>query len=490
MLKKFKMVILLLFLAVFLTACSDGSSNIFVFKLDESYNEYLTMVTSADYPPYENIVFVDGVSTVEGADIEIAKEIARSFGKNLRVVHKSFDLVILDVQNGKADFALAGLTPTTERLEQVDFSVSYFTEENTQVALVRNTDLNKFKTVADINQSSVKVGAQFGSLQQKIALEQAPLAHTKFVAELPALLEDLKNGQIDVLFTEAAIANTHIAGNYGMLAISDAEIKSNYDGNAVAVQKGSELLPTINEVVEELKTSGQIDEWIEYYSSKEYVKTEPSDTVPLLIKGLLMTLALSLVGVIVGFIFALIPTFMRLSNHKVLSVTASVYVDIIRGTPMLVQAFLIYSLMPPKMIYIGKIDMTSLIPGILALVINCSAYISEIIRGGILSIDKGQTEAARSLGLSKTQTMRKVILPQAIKNILPSLGNEFVTIIKETSIFAFLGIAELMYQIGIIKSNTYRMTEAYLIAGLLYLILTIPLSKLMNYFERRLKHEN
>ncbi|NLK12525.1 MAG: amino acid ABC transporter, partial [Candidatus Phytoplasma sp.] len=91
MLKKFKMVILLLFLAVFLTACSDGSSNIFTFKLDESYNEYLTMVTSADYPPYENIVFVDGVSTVEGADIEIAKEIARSFGKNLRVVHKSFD---------------------------------------------------------------------------------------------------------------------------------------------------------------------------------------------------------------------------------------------------------------------------------------------------------------------------------------------------------------------------------------------------------------
>ncbi|NLK12170.1 MAG: ABC transporter substrate-binding protein/permease, partial [Candidatus Phytoplasma sp.] len=395
-----------------------------------------------------------------------------------------------DVQNGKADFALAGLTPTTERLEQVDFSISYFTEENTQVALVRNTDLNKFKTVDDINQSNVKIGAQASSLQQKIALEQAPLAHTKFIAELPALLEDLKNGQIDVLFTEAAIANTHIAGNYGMLAISNAEIKSNYDGNAVAVQKGSELLPTINEVVEELKTSGQIDEWIEYYSSKEYVKLEESDMVPLLIKGLLMTLALSLVGVVIGFILALIPTFMRLSNQKTLSVIASVYVDIIRGTPMLVQAFLIYSLMPPKMIYIGKIDMTSLIPGILALVINCSAYISEIIRGGILSIDKGQTEAARSLGLSKTQTMRKVILPQAIKNILPSLGNEFVTIIKETSIFAFLGIAELMYQIGIIKSNSYNMTKAYLIAGLLYLILTIPLSKLMNYFERRLKHEN
>lgn len=491
MLKKVKMVILVAFLALILTSCSNTSSNVFTFKLDESFDEYITMVTSADYPPYENVVFIDGVSTVEGIDIEIAKEIAKALNKNLRVLHKNFDLVVLDVQSGKADFAIAGLTPTTERLQQVDFSLSYFSEENTQVVMVRKEDLGKFNTLDSINNSQVKVGAQAGSLQQSIALEQAPLAHNKFVSELPTLLDDLKNGHIDVLFTENATANTHISGNYSMLAVSDVEIVSKYDGNAVAVQKGSTLLPTINEVIEELKSSGKIDEWVTHYSNKNYDSQSftRADMVPLLAKGLLMTLILSLVGVVIGFMFALVPTFMRLSNNKILSSIATVYVDIIRGTPMLVQAFLIYSLMPPKMIYIGKIDMTSLIPGVLALIINCSAYISEIIRGGILSIDKGQTEASRSLGLSKVQTMRKVILPQAIKNIIPSLGNEFVTIIKETSIFAFLGIAELMYQIGLIKTNTYRMTEAYLIAGLLYLILTIPLSKLMNYFERRLKHE-
>jgi polar amino acid transport system permease protein/polar amino acid transport system substrate-binding protein len=133
-------------------------------------------------------------------------------------------------------------------------------------------------------------------------------------------------------------------------------------------------------------------------------------------------------------------------------------------------------------------DMGSFIPGLVALLINSSAYISEIIRGGILAVDKGQSEAARSLGLNSKQTMFKIVLPQAIKNIFPALGNEFVTIIKETSIFMYLGVAELMYQVGIIKSSSPAVTELYIVAGLLYLALTFPLSKVMNRIERRLRY--
>ena len=211
-------------------------------------------------------------------------------------------------------------------------------------------------------------------------------------------------------------------------------------------------------------------------------------SVSLLFQGLMMTLILAFLAVVLGSILALIPAFMRLSSNKFLSTPATFYVEIIRGTPMLVQVLLIYQLLNIPLFLIGGMDMGSFIPGLVALLINSSAYISEIIRGGILAVDKGQSEAARSLGLNSKQTMFKIVLPQAIKNIFPALGNEFVTIIKETSIFMYLGVAELMYQVGIIKSSSPAVTELYIVAGLLYLALTFPLSKIMNRIERRLRY--
>jgi len=211
-------------------------------------------------------------------------------------------------------------------------------------------------------------------------------------------------------------------------------------------------------------------------------------SISLLLQGLGMTLMLAFLAVCLGSILALVPALMRLSPIKALSIPATAYVEIIRGTPMLVQVLLIYQLLNIPLFLIGGIDMGSFIPGLVALVINSSAYVSEIIRGGILAVDRGQTEAARSLGLTQRQTMQHIILPQAIKNIFPALGNEFVTIIKETSIFMYLGVAELMYQVGILKASSPAVTELYITAGILYLILTYPLSKLMNFIERRLRH--
>ena len=211
-------------------------------------------------------------------------------------------------------------------------------------------------------------------------------------------------------------------------------------------------------------------------------------SISLLFQGLGMTLVLAFLAVLLGSILALIPALMRLSSSKMLRIPATAYVEIIRGTPMLVQVLLIYQILNIPLVIIFGIDMGSFVPGLVALLINSSAYISEIIRGGILAVDRGQTEAARSLGLSSTKTMRYIILPQAIKNIFPALGNEFVTIIKETSIFMYLGVAELMYQVGIIKASSPAVTELYITAGILYLLLTYPLSKLMNWIERRLRH--
>ena len=209
--------------------------------------------------------------------------------------------------------------------------------------------------------------------------------------------------------------------------------------------------------------------------------------IGIFLRGLGMTLLLAGISVVLGSLFGLIPAFMRLSKYKGLNILATSYVELIRGTPLLVQVLLIYSFIKmPVTLFLG-IDLSAFIPGMLALLINSSAYVSEVIRAGIVSIDRGQKEAALSLGMSESLTMRLVILPQAIKNIMPALGNEFVTMIKETSIFMYLGISELMYSAVIIRSQTYLVKESYIVVAIMYFLLTFPTSKLMSYFERRLK---
>lgn len=206
----------------------------------------------------------------------------------------------------------------------------------------------------------------------------------------------------------------------------------------------------------------------------------------ILLKGVLMTIILSLFSVLIGGLLGIVPALGRLSNNKFLKFISTTYIEIIRGTPLLVQVLLIYAFFNlPVTIFLG-IDLSNFIPGMIALIINSSAYVAELIRGGIESVDSGQTEAALSLGMSKKQTMVKIIFPQAIKNILPSLGNEFVTMIKETAIFINVGVAELMYSAEIVKSYTYAIKETYIVVAILYLLLTIPTSKLMSYLEKRL----
>lgn len=209
--------------------------------------------------------------------------------------------------------------------------------------------------------------------------------------------------------------------------------------------------------------------------------------IKIFLGGLGMTLLLAGISVVLGSLLALVIAFTRLSKRKSISMVATAYVEVIRGTPLLVQVLLIYSFIQlPVTLFLG-LDLSVFLPGMLALLINSSAYVSEVIRAGITSVDKGQTEAAMSLGFSKNQTMRKIIMPQAIKNIMPALGNEFVTMIKETSIFMYLGVSELMYSAVIIRSQTYLVKESYIVVAVLYFLLTFPTAKLMSYFERKLK---
>lgn len=209
-------------------------------------------------------------------------------------------------------------------------------------------------------------------------------------------------------------------------------------------------------------------------------------------QGMLCTVALSAFTVIFGFLLALLLSLMRMSRVKVLKAISATYVEAIRATPMMVQLFLVYYVIMapvslPTWKLFGFIRFERFIPGVVALSLNSGAYLSEIIRSGIQSIDVGQTEAARSLGLTQAQNMRFVVLPQAIKNILPAIANEFVTIIKESSICWTVGVQEIMSAVNSVKAATYTIAEALIIASLIYFCLTFPTSKLIQYFERRMR---
>ena len=226
-------------------------------------------------------------------------------------------------------------------------------------------------------------------------------------------------------------------------------------------------------------------------------------------QGLICTLLLSALTVIFGFIIAMILALMRLSNFRPfaflerlpvqgdrlhatfrviakfnpLRFIAAVYVEFVRSTPMLVQLFIIYY------VVFSYIDVPyfNIISGVVALALNSGGYLSEIIRGGIEGVALGQTEAARSLGLPKGKTMRLIVLPQAIKNILPAIANEFVTIIKESSITYTIGVQDIMYAVTVVRGSAWAIAEPLVIATLLYFCLCFPTSKIIAYFERRMR---
>jgi len=225
------------------------------------------------------------------------------------------------------------------------------------------------------------------------------------------------------------------------------------------------------------------------FSSAGFAKTW--QYIQLFKEGLICTLSLSALTVVFGFILALIIALVRLSKVRPFDWIATAYVEVFRATPMLVQLFIVYyvlfaNITLPSFKMFGFIRFERFLPGVVALSMNSGAYLSEIIRAGIQSIDLGQTEASRSLGLTGAQTMKHVILPQAIKNILPAIANEFVTIIKESSICYTIGVQEIMYAVNATKGATYRIAEPLIIATLVYFCLTFPTSKIIAFFERRM----
>lgn len=434
---------------------------------------------SADYAPMEFEHTVNGKTEYAGVDIDLAKKIAKDNNLKLKIVNMSFDSLLGALKTGKIDIIISGMTSTPERKKQVDFSDSYMMTKN--IMLVKKDKVNEYKDIKDFNNK--KVGAQKGTEQEKIAQTEIENASITSLSRLPDVILALKSGKVEGAVVEKPVAEAYLKQN-PKLGISNVKFNEEEKDTVIAVPKDSpKLLSQINKTIKEVKDKGLIDK---YMTNAANAMNDDSGFISkygsFFLKGIKITILISLIGVALGSILGAFVALMKLSKIKIISWIASIYIEILRGTPMLVQVFIVFFGITAAL----GLDISALVCGTIALVINSSAYIAEIIRAGINAVDKGQMEAARSLGLNYRQTMKSVIMPQAIKNILPALGNEFVTLIKESSIVSTIGVGEIMFNAQVVQGISFDPFTPLLVAAALYFVLTFVLIRIMNMIEGRL----
>lgn len=434
---------------------------------------------SADYAPMEFEHTVNGKTEYAGVDIDLAKKIAKDNNLKLKIVNMSFDSLLGALKTGKIDIIISGMTSTPERKKQVDFSDSYMMTKN--IMLVKKDKVNEYKDIKDFNNK--KVGAQKGTEQEKIAQTEIENASITSLSRLPDVILALKSGKVEGAVVEKPVAEAYLKQN-PKLGISNVKFNEEEKDTVIAVPKDSpKLLSQINKTIKEVKDKGLIDK---YMTNAANAMNDDSGFISkygsFFLKGIKITILISLIGVALGSILGAFVALMKLSKIKIISWIASIYIEILRGTPMLVQVFIVFFGITAAL----GLDISALVCGTIALVINSSAYIAEIIRAGINAVDKGQMEAARSLGLNYRQTMKSVIMPQAIKNILPALGNEFVTLIKESSIVSTIGVGEIMFNAQVVQGISFDPFTPLLVAAALYFVLIFVLTRIMNMIEGRL----
>ncbi|HCY6712480.1 TPA: ABC transporter permease subunit [Staphylococcus aureus] len=434
---------------------------------------------SADYAPMEFEHTVNGKTEYAGVDIDLAKKIAKDNNLKLKIVNMSFDSLLGALKTGKIDIIISGMTSTPERKKQVDFSDSYMMTKN--IMLVKKDKVNEYKDIKDFNNK--KVGAQKGTEQEKIAQTEIENASITSLSRLPDVILALKSGKVEGAVVEKPVAEAYLKQN-PKLGISNVKFNEEEKDTVIAVPKDSpKLLSQINKTIKEVKDKGLIDK---YMTNAANAMNDDSGFISkygsFFLKGIKITILISLIGVALGSILGAFVALMKLSKIKIISWIASIYIEILRGTPMLVQVFIVFFGITAAL----GLDISALVCGTIALVINSSAYIAEIIRAGINAVDKGQMEAARSLGLNYRQTMKSVIMPQAIKNILPALGNEFVTLIKESSIVSTIGVGEIVFNAQVVQGISFDPFTPLIVAAALYFVLTFVLTRIMNMIEGRL----
>ncbi|WP_041783310.1 amino acid ABC transporter substrate-binding protein/permease [Mycolicibacterium chubuense] len=439
------------------------------------------IATDTTFAPFE---FQDKNGNFVGIDMDLIRDIAKDQGFTVDIRPLGFDAALQAVQANQVDGVIAGMSITDERKKVFDFSDPYF-ESGVQMAVLdTNEDI---KSYADLRGKRVAVkngteGAAFAeSIKDKYGFS------TVYFADSASMFDEVRTGNSQAVFEDYPVLQYGIAQGNGFKTVTKKEAGASY-GFAVNKGRNAELLQKFNAGLKHLKQSGRYDEILDTYLGKGASTADNSffgllkSTFPILMEGLKMTVILTVVSIAIALVLGTIFGLFRVSRAVWLRAVGTTYVDIFRGTPLLVQAFFIYFGIPSALGF----QMSALTAGIITLSLNAGAYMTEIVRGGIQSVDKGQMEAARSLGIGYLPTMRRVILPQAIRTMIPSYINQFVITLKDTSILSVIGIAELTQTGRIIIARNFQSFNMWLIIGIIYFIVIMALTKLSDRLERRL----
>ncbi|MBV6628090.1 MAG: ABC transporter substrate-binding protein/permease [Rivularia sp. (in: Bacteria)] len=462
--------------------------------------ETLTMITSPDYPPYEFYQTKNGDRQIVGFDIDIANYIKKELNFKLNIAQSDFNGLIPALQANRADFVMAGMTPTPQRRANVDFSIIYYEAKDTIVAS-KASNITKPKDL-----SHKIVGVQLGTIQeqnaQKIS-QKFPNIKLKRLNKVPEIVQEIKAGRIDAAIVEDTVALGFVKSNPD-LQFNIIPSLENASGSAIAFPKGSQLVKPFNKVLQQMKDNGELErlskKWFSANSGSESITAPTNETkeglnldfrrilpdIPFILKGIPLTLSFTLSSVFLGLFWGTALSFFKISGIKILNWFANAYTSIFRGTPLLLQLSLVYFATPQLTGY----DVSAFQAGVFTFTLNSGAYMSETIRGGIQAVDKGQFEAAMSMGISYPMMMWDVILPQALKNILPALVNETIGLLKDSSLVATIGVVEILRSAQIVGANKYIYFEPLLFAGLIYYVLVMGLSFAASALEKKLRRSD
>lgn len=438
----------------------------------------LVIGLSADYPPYEFHATVNGKDQVVGADISMGEKIAEDLGVKLVVEELGFDALLGALNTGKIDLIISGMSPTPDRQKEVNFSDSYITIN--QRVVVRKADKDKYTDAKAFD--GLKVAAQKQSTQEELAQTELTGSEVVSLPKVTDIVLNLQNKKVDGAVIEGPVAEAYVAQNPA-LALTDIDFENGQADMAIAMSKEAPALQTkVNETVKDIQDNNLMEVYKEeagklMFNEESFLKKYGFNYV----KGAGYTILLAFVGVLAGAVLGTVLALMKLSKTKVFKWLSIIYIEYVRGTPLLVQIFLVYFGSAAL-----NLNINALTAGCLALALNSGAYVAEIIRAGINAVNKGQLEAARSLGMNQGEAMKFIILPQAIKNILPALANEFVTVIKESSVVSVIGVSELMFQAGVVQGASFKPFLPIVLVSVVYFILTFTLSRIIGVAERRM----
>ncbi|MBW4560880.1 MAG: ABC transporter permease subunit [Mojavia pulchra JT2-VF2] len=465
-------------------------------SVNPSVGKTLRVANEPAFPPFE---FLGSEGKSQGFSIDLMNAIAQAANFKVDFQSVPFDGIIPALQAKTVDAAISSMTITEERAKTVSFSRPYFKAGLAIAVRTDNQEITNFDSL-----KNKRIAVQIGTTGAKKA-QGIPGAQIRSFDSAPIALQELANGNVDAVINDAPVTLYAIStGNLKGLKVVEQLLTEEYYG--IATPKNSVNLALINDGLNRVLSNGTYSQIYQ-----KWFKADPPNlpakspfenqsgagesgiftsvgiilrSFPALLQGALVTLQLTVLSVVLGLVGGSLIGIIRLSRTKSVRWVARAYVDFFRGTPLLVQIFMIYFGLPAIAQELGfTFSFNPLAAGVLALSLNSAAYIAEIVRAGIQSIEPGQAEASQSLGLSSVQTMRYVIFPQAFRRMIPPLGNEFISLLKDTSLVAIIGFQELFRKGQLIVADNYRAFEIYAAVAVVYLCLTLLSSQAFSRLE-------